>query len=70
MTQRNEVLKKFTVEDVLSNPLTLKSIQDKLEAIDGIVEEDYEHRDRIVGTSLMFTGLVMTIVALWITAIL
>ena len=69
MTQRNEVLEAFVIAD-LDNPVTLKSIQDKLEAIDGIVEEDYEHRDRIVGTSLMFTGLVMTIVALWITAIL
>lgn len=70
MTQRNEVLEKFTVGDVLDNPLTLKSIQDKLEAIDEIDERDYEHRDRIIGTSLMFIGLVMTILALWITAIL
>ena len=67
MTQRNEVLEKFTVGDVLDNPLTLKSIQDKLEAID---EKNYERRDRIIGTSLMFLGLVMTILALWITAIL
>ena len=52
MTQRNEVLEAFTISD-LDNPLTLKSIQDKLEAIDvaevcTVCENIGEHNSRTV----------------------